>query len=76
LGFSLNQIVDFLSLSSENSSSCAKVCRIAERHLKDVEDKLADLKRLASELRRITSSCSGTRPMSECQIIEALSTVK
>jgi DNA-binding transcriptional MerR regulator len=75
LGFSLNQIVDFLSLSSENSSSCTKVCRIAERHLKDVEDKLADLKRLALELRRITSSCSGTHPMSECQIIEALSTV-
>ena len=73
LGFSLDQILDFLQLSSENSSSCAKVCRIAERHLMDVEGKLADLKRLASELRRITSSCSGTRPMSECRIIEALS---
>jgi DNA-binding transcriptional MerR regulator len=76
LGFSLGQIIDFLRLSSENSSSCAKVCGIAERHLKDVEGKLADLKRLASELRRITSSCSGTRPMSECRIIEALSTGK
>jgi DNA-binding transcriptional MerR regulator len=76
LGFSLDQIIDFLRLSSEDSSSCAKVCRIAERHLKDVEGKLADLKRLASELRRITSSCSGTRPMSECRIIEALSTAK
>jgi len=74
LGFSLDQIIDFLRLSSEDSSSCAKVCRIAERHLKDVEGKLADLKRLASELRRITSSCNGTRPMSECRIIEALTT--
>ena len=76
LGFSLDQILDFLRLASENSSSCAKVCRIAERHLMDVEGKLADLKRLASELRRITSSCSGTRPMSECRIIEALSGTK
>jgi DNA-binding transcriptional MerR regulator len=73
LGFSLEQILDFLRLSTDNSSSCAKVCRIAERHLKDVEGKLADLKRLASELRRITASCTGTRPMSECRIIEALS---
>ena len=73
LGFSLDQILDFLRLSTEHGASCAKVCRIAERHLKDVESKLADLKRLASELRRITASCTGNRPMSECRIIEALS---
>ena len=73
LGFSLDQIQDFLQLSSANGSSCAEVCKISRRHLKDVESKLADLKRLASELRRITSSCSGTRPISQCRIIEALS---
>jgi len=75
LGFSLDQILGFLRLSSENTSSCAKVCRIAERRLKDVEGKLDDLKRLASELRRITASCNGARPMAECRIIEALSGV-
>ena len=76
LGFSLEQILDFLRLSSDKTSSCAQVCGIAERHLEDVEGKLADLKRLASELRRITSSCNGARPMSECRIMEALSTGK
>ena len=76
LGFSLEQILDFLRLTSENNSSCAQVCRIAEVHLEDVESKLSDLKRLASELRRITSLCSGTRPISECRIMEALSTSK
>ena len=73
LGFSLDQILDFLRLSSENGSSCAKVCRIAELHLEDVEGKLADLKRLASELRRIVSSCNGSRTMAECRIIGSLS---
>jgi DNA-binding transcriptional MerR regulator len=72
LGFSLDQIHDFLRLSADKGSSCEKVWRIAELHLKDVESKLADLKRLASELRRITSSCSGTRPMAECRIMEVL----
>lgn len=76
LGFSLDQILDFLRLSSDKGSSCVKVCRIAELHLKDVEGKLADLKRLASELRRIVRSCSGTRPIAECRIIEALSNGK
>lgn len=73
LGFSLDEIRDLLRLSGENGPSCAEVCRIAERHRKAVEDKIADLKRLASELRRIGGSCNGRRSMAECRIIEALS---
>ena len=73
LGFSLDQIRELFRLSTENAPSCADVCRIAERHLKTIEDKLADLNRLASELSRISASCSGSRPMAECRIMEALS---
>ncbi|MFL6415762.1 MAG: MerR family DNA-binding protein [Bryobacteraceae bacterium] len=73
LGFSLQQIRDLFRLSAESSPSCAEVCRMAERHLKAVEDKLADLKRLASELRRLSASCNGRGSMAECRIIEALS---
>ena len=72
LGFSLGQIRDLFELSAENASSCAKVCRIAERHLKTIEGKLADLNRLASELTRIGASCSGKTPMADCRIMEAL----
>ncbi len=73
LGFSIEQIRDLLRLSSENTESCSDVCRLAERHLATVEEKLADLQRLASELRRISSSCNGKGPMAECRIIGALS---
>jgi Cu(I)-responsive transcriptional regulator len=73
LGFSLDQVRDLFRLSSEDAPSCAEVCRIAERHLKEIKDKLPDLKRLESELRRMSASCSGNRPMAECRIIEALS---
>lgn len=73
LGFSIEQIRDLLRLSSENTDSCSDVCRLAERHLATVEEKLADLQRLASELRRISSSCNGRSPMAECRIIGALS---
>ena len=61
LGFSIEQIRDLLRLSSENTDSCSDVCTLAERHLATVEEKLADLQRLASELRRISSSCNGKR---------------
>jgi Cu(I)-responsive transcriptional regulator len=72
LGFSLDQVRDLFQLSAENSPSCAEVCRIADRHLQAIEEKLADLNRLALELRRISASCNGSRPMAECRIMEAL----
>src|SRR5579872_3014798 len=72
-GFPLNQIRDLLRLSAGNGTSCAEVCQVAERHLKSVDEKIADLKRLASELRRIHASCNGRRAVADCRIIEALS---
>ncbi len=72
LGFPLDQIRDMLRLSAQDSDSCQDICVIAERHLDYVEKKLTDLTRLATELRRIRSSCNGSRPMAECHIIEAL----
>jgi DNA-binding transcriptional MerR regulator len=73
LGFSLDQVRDLLRLAAENGPSCAEVCRMADRQRKAVEDKIANLKRLASELRRIRASCDGRRAVAECRIIEALS---
>ena len=73
LGFSLDEVRDLLRLSSEEfSPSCAEVCQIADRHLHAIEEKLAQLKRMASELRRISKSCNGNRPMADCRIMEAL----
>src|SRR5215471_758419 len=73
LGFSLRQVRDLLRLSAENGPSCAEVCKMAAQQPKAVEGKIADLKRLAAELRRIGASCNGRRAMADCRIIEALS---
>jgi Cu(I)-responsive transcriptional regulator len=73
LGFSLEQIRNLLSMSSAEASSCADICEMAARHLREVEAKIADLKRLASELRQISTSCNGKRPIADCRIIAALS---
>lgn len=72
LGFPLNQVRDLLRLASEDAPSCEEVCILAAGHLQSIEQKVADLKRLAAELRRMSASCSGSLPMSECRIIEAL----
>lgn len=73
LGFPLDQVRDLLRLSSEDAPSCEEVCRLAAEHLQSIEEKVADLERLAAELRRMSASCSGSLPISECRIIEALS---
>jgi DNA-binding transcriptional MerR regulator len=72
LGFSLEQIKDMLLLSGAESPMCADVCDVAAGHLKEVESKIADLRRLASELRRLRSSCNGKHSSRECRIIAAL----
>ena len=72
LGFSLEQVKDMLLHSAIRSPTCAKICSVAEGHLKEVESKIADLRRLASELRRLRSACNGNRPSRECKVVAAL----
>jgi len=73
LGFTLDQIRDLLRLSSDEDQECAEVDRIAAEHLSAVERKIADLARLADDLRRIGSLCKGGGRIADCRIVEALS---
>jgi len=73
LGFTLDQVRDLLRLSSDEGRECAEVDHIAAEHLTAVERKIADLARLADELRRISSLCQGGGHIADCRIIEALS---
>jgi Cu(I)-responsive transcriptional regulator len=73
LGFTLDQVRDLLCLSSQENQECAAVDRITAQHLADIEQKIADLTRLADELRRLSTCCQGKGLIADCRIIEALS---
>ena len=73
LGFTLDQVRDLLRLSSEKNQPCGEVDRMTKRHLADVQQKIQDLRKLSSELRRISKRCQGKGRIAECRIIEALS---
>jgi Cu(I)-responsive transcriptional regulator len=73
LGFTLDQMRDLLRLSSQEDHACAEVDRLTAEHLTEIEQKMADLARLADELRRIGSQCQGGGRIADCRIIEALS---
>jgi Cu(I)-responsive transcriptional regulator len=72
LGFTVDQIRDLLALADDRERSCAEVDTIARAHLADVERKLADLTRLALELREVIGQC-GCGSVADCRIIESLS---
>src|SRR4051794_6456580 len=73
LGFTLDQVRDLLRLSSQEDQACCAVDEITATHLTEIEQKIADLSRLANELRRIGNQCQGTGRIADCRIIEALS---
>jgi DNA-binding transcriptional MerR regulator len=72
LGFTLDEVRDLLQLSSQKSKPCDDVDRITNAHLATVEQKLRDLKKLATELRSLSRRCKGGGRIAECRIIEAL----
>ena len=72
LGFSLEEIRSLLKLSdSDERLTCSEVDRVARAHLADVHARVADLRRMASELERVIDQCEGGH-RGKCTILSAL----
>ena len=71
LGFPIDAVRELLALSDDASTSCTAVDTIARAHLADIDQKIADLMAMRSELDRVIGSCrQGT--VADCKIIETL----
>lgn len=71
LGFGLDQVRMLLSLADDHDRPCSEVSHLAERHLGEVDRKIADLVALREELSSLISQCrQGT--VADCRILEAL----
>jgi MerR family transcriptional regulator, mercuric resistance operon regulatory protein len=73
LGFSLEEIRTLLRLVDDKKTTCQKIKTMAERHLQDIEKKIADLQKLQKTLDDISSQCSGGL-VPDCPIIDTLFT--
>ncbi|PTU76004.1 MerR family transcriptional regulator [Pseudomonas mangrovi] len=71
LGFSLEEIRGLVALADQPGRSCADVDLLVRSHLVEVRQRIADLRRLETELQRL-AGCSESS-VSECRIIDALS---
>jgi len=72
LGFSLKEIKELLALRVDPDTTCAKVRKRAEDKIADVEGKIDALQTIKKALTKLTKTCSGRGPTSECPILDAL----
>jgi MerR family mercuric resistance operon transcriptional regulator len=72
LGFSLKEIKELLALRVDPSTTCAEVRKRAESKITDVEAKIEALHKIKKALTKLTNTCSGRGPTSDCPILDAL----
>lgn len=71
LGFSMKDIKQLLNLWRNKSRTSKQVKSIAQKHIIELENKLAEIQAMLSTLRHLTNNCSGDdRP--DCPILEEL----
>jgi MerR family copper efflux transcriptional regulator len=70
LGFTLEEIRELLSLSDERD--VAKVKRAAEAELADIEQRVAEMRRIRRGLRTLVAACPGHGRAEACPILNAL----
>ena len=72
LGFTLKEILELLELRVDPDKSCADVRALARAKIVDVDEKMAELARIRSALKRLAKACRGSGPTSECPILDAI----
>lgn len=72
LGFDIEAIRALLALQDQPSQSCADADAIAKARLRDVEQRIARLTALKSELKRMIEGCAHGR-VDQCRVIEVVS---
>jgi len=71
LGFEVEAIRQLLNFSDQPDRSCADVDTIARRHLAEIDEKIARLTALRSEVQRMVDEGEHGR-VAECRVIEVL----
>lgn len=72
LGFTLGEIRGLLRMVDSRRHTCKQVEAMALDHVRDIRNKISDLKKLKTVLETMASRCRDERKVPECPIIEAL----
>ena len=72
LGFSLKEIGELLSLRVSPTTTSAGIRMKAKSKIADIRSKIRSLESMEKTLRKLTKSCTGCGPITECPILESL----
>lgn len=72
LGFSLREIKELLGLREVPRATCRDVSVLAQRKIEEIDAKINDLGAVRAALTKLLRGCTGTVPLAQCPIIEAL----
>ena len=71
LGFTLKETADLLDLNLVKQSKCSDVLARTELKIKEIDEKIKDLKNMKKSLKGLANCCEDTSiPLSECPILE------
>ena len=73
LGFSLSEVQDLLGLRETTGAKSARVRRVAEAKLEEIERKIRDLAAMKQSLTELLCACDGKKSIASCPIIASLS---
>lgn len=71
LAFTLDEVRILLSMIAGGDYTCAEIKSLGEKHLGDVQARIADLRRMECALFKVVSRCSGERTP-DCSMLETL----
>jgi Hg(II)-responsive transcriptional regulator len=73
LGFTLKEIKELMELKIDSEAKCGDVKHLTEHKLKDVDDRIRDLKTIKSVLVKLINQCVNEEVSSdECPILESI----
>lgn len=72
LGFSIAQIAELIGLWSDTARSSREVKAVAERHLRDLDEKRREIEQMMAGLSELVQACRGDEHP-HCAILETLS---
>ncbi len=76
LGFTLKETAELLNIKVESKNTCGDVKRLAEKKIKNVEQKINDLKKIRDVLEKLVHQCVNEEiTKDECPILETIEVI-
>lgn len=72
LGLPIEEVRELLSLAGDRLRPCARVDRLVQEHLHELDHRIAGLVQLRAALHELADRCRGGGKVAECGILEAL----